>query len=176
VLLAEGFQQCVSLNKCFVVLDQVIQVKFIKLADDTVNVFPAQFAAIVDQVAIVRRDHHQGKITDMVGKPFILFFIDKEPLPLVLLLNALDQFRCIVVALIVSVDGKEIVAMPDVLGIEACKTAFAEGKVMYGIEEVGLPNAVVAHKTVDLAGEDEFCLFIVFKTGEEEFLQVHLSC
>jgi hypothetical protein len=50
----------------------------------------------------------------------------------------------------VPVNGKKILAMFDVLGINGVEIGFAKGQVMNGVEQVGLAGAVVTRKAVDL--------------------------
>jgi hypothetical protein len=82
----------------FIVLDQVVEVRPVKLRDDTVNVFPADLRSLVDQVTVVWRDHHEGKIPDVVGEPLIFLFIEKETLALIPLLDALYMIGIISIA------------------------------------------------------------------------------
>ena len=101
--------------------------------------------------------------------------VDQESLAVLFLLNALDEITGIISLQEGPVNGKEFIAMADILGIKACKKTFAERKVMDRIQQVCFANTVVTDKAIDLPGKDEFGPGIIFKAGQLEFLQVHLS-
>jgi hypothetical protein len=71
------------------------------------------------------------------------------------------------------VNGKEILSMTDIVRIGGCKIAFAKGKVVDGVQEVGLPRTIVPHKAIDLVGELEYRFFVVFEIGKGKFADVH---
>jgi hypothetical protein len=48
-----------------------------------------------------------------------------------------------------TVNGKKIVSMADILCVKACEKTFAEGKIVDRIKEIGLPNPIVPNEAID---------------------------
>ena len=102
----------------------------------------------------------------MVGKALIFFFIQKETFALVPFLNALHQFRAVVLASEAAINNKKILAMPYVLSIGGIKKTFTEREIMDGIEEIGLAYPVISREAIDLVGKDQIGLPVVLEIGE----------
>ena len=64
--------------------------------------------------------------------------------------------------------GKEILVQTNVLAVDGVEIALAEGEIVGGIEQVGLPRPVVTHKAVDIATEFDISLRVVLEVGEYE--------
>jgi hypothetical protein len=60
-------------------------------------------------------------------------------------------------------DGEKALVVPDILCIDRIESAFAKGKIMYGIEQVGLPGTVIADKAIDLVGKMKAGFFVIFE-------------
>jgi hypothetical protein len=72
-----------------------------------------------------------------------------------------------------TLNGKELLIMQYILGVNHIKVAFAKRKIMYGVEQVGFAHTIASHKTIDLVREVQFYGRIILKIGKKEFLQIH---
>ena len=115
VLVGKLLQQDVSLSQYPVIVYQVVEIKLIKLGNNTIYKPAPDIASIVYQVTVVGRNHHQRIFTDVIGKAAVLLLIQFEAFFLVALLNALDGIRFITIYLVFAEDGKIIFGMIDIL-------------------------------------------------------------
>ena len=69
------FEQSISLLKRFLVLNQRKKIIRIGLRNHGIKKFSSAFAAIRNEVRIVRRNHHTGQKTNVVGNSFVGFII-----------------------------------------------------------------------------------------------------
>jgi hypothetical protein len=99
----------------------------------------------------------------MIGHTVIFLSIEQELLPVIPFLNAFYQVMRFIVPDVCSVNGKEILLMTDVLGIDGIKITFAKRKIMDRIEKVGFPYPVISNETVDFIGKGKFRFGIIFK-------------
>ena len=70
-------------------------------------------------------------------------------------------------------DGKIVLTKAYVLAIDGVKVTFAEGKVVHGIQQVGLAGAVIAHKAVDIATKGKVNLLVVLEVAQYKSIQRH---
>jgi hypothetical protein len=61
--------------------------------------------------------------------------------------------------------GKEVGIAAYILYIERVETALTKRKIVYGIQQVGLTNAIVADKTIDAGREGDIHLLIVLEVS-----------
>ena len=116
------------------------------------NELAAQVAALVDEVAVVGRNHHQRELPDMVGETAVFLFIETERLLRIAFLNARNQFVFLVVMGIYAVYAEKILLVADVHLIRRTEKALAKRKIIDGIEDVGLPCPIQAHETIHIFG------------------------
>jgi hypothetical protein len=102
----------------------------------------------------------------MIGKALVFFLIDQKSLSLTPFLDTLHVVIGIIPLDEDAMNGEKIFAMADILGVEACKKTLAKRKVVNGIKQVGLANAIVTDKAINFIGKVEFRLGIIFKAGQ----------
>jgi hypothetical protein len=74
----------------------------------------------------------------MIGQPFVFFLIDLKEFPVICLLDTRDNVRTVTIFYVSSMNAEKALMVPDILGIDQVEIAFAERKVMNGIQQVGL--------------------------------------
>jgi hypothetical protein len=110
----------------------------------------------------------------VIGKPVIFLFVQEKTLSLVSLLHAPDGTILSGIFRIDPVDRKELLTMPDILQIIRSEIALAKGKVVNGIEQVRLSDAVITDKTVYIVRKGKVGLAIVLEIVQREPLKMHL--
>ena len=70
-------------------------------------------------------------------------------------------------------DGEEVLAGADVQCVGQAAETLAEGEVVDGLQEVGLPHPVVAHQTVDVGAELHIEVGVGLEVGEFERGYMH---
>lgn len=65
-----------------------------------------------------------------------------------------------------AVDGEEIGSRAYILTVDGIEIALAEGKIIHGVEKIGLTHAIVSHQAVDIVRERDVESLVVFEIGE----------
>ena len=99
----------------------------------------------------------------MVGQAGVFLLVSLELLLLPALHAAIYFLRCAVGLLLVeALYDKEVGLVADVLRVDGVARAFAERQEVDGVQQVGLPHAVLPEKTVQLGRKCQFHLLQVF--------------
>lgn len=99
----------------------------------------------------------------MIGHPFIILGVDPELLFLVPALNAAHFIISVTVADKLTVNGKIVFTMPDVLTVDQVKIAFGKRQVINCIEQIGFPGPIASRKAIDLFRKLQRRLTVIFK-------------
>lgn len=146
------FEQCVALGEDFLVLDELLQITRIELRDHAVDEFAPGFAAFGDQIDIGGRNHDQRNESDVIREFIIDFAVALEDFLLSFFKAAHDLLKAFLF-LKFAVDHKKLLAVLDVLYRQRIEIAFAVRQMIDRIEHIGLADAVLADKTIDLCVE-----------------------
>jgi len=60
--------------------------------------------------------------------------------------------------------------MHDILKVVGGKITLTEREVVNRIQQIRLANAVISYKAIDIVGEGELCLTVIFKIVDVQFL------
>jgi hypothetical protein len=85
----------------------------------------------------------------MISQPFILFLVEFEYFPVVSLLNTAYSIPGVTIFQVCTMYTEEIFMMADILGVDRVKIAFAERKVVDGIQQVCFARAIITNKAID---------------------------
>ncbi len=66
---------------------------------------------------------------------------------------------------IMSMYCEKLLPKTNILAIDRIEITFTEREVVYGIEQIGLTSAIIAHKAIDIAAKYDIGLCIVLKVG-----------
>ena len=147
-------EQRIPLADKFLIVNQNVEVLFVELRNDHIEELSSQFAALVDEVAVNRRNHNERVLPDVVAQALVLLRVQLHHLASVALENAADfAGSAVIVADIFAMDGKKIAVEADALMVVRRKITFAEREVMDGIQQIGLPAAVFTNHGVHLLCE-----------------------
>lgn len=168
-LLEEG----VTLHQQFTVGDEMLKILCIELRDNGVEETAPRVAHLVDNVAVVRRNHHGGKESDMGAEAGVLLLVGPHrlmPIPVgaahlrVVLRLALHKL---------TMYGKEVGVETHGIDILGGEIALAEREIIYRVQQVGLAAAVPANDGVDILIKREFSLFVAFEVRKFQVLEIH---
>ena len=165
----------VALQQCSVVFEQRIEIKWIELRNDTVNKLASKLTTFINEITVVRRNHHQREFPDVFGKSVVFFLVEFERLLGIAFLHARNQLILFVVESVSAMDTKEILIVADVELVGGAKKTLAKRKVVNGIEDVGLPCPVEANETVHILRKRQLGALAVLEIGQSQFLQIHLE-
>ena len=140
----------IALQQSAVVFQQGIEIERIELRYHAVDELTSQVAALVDEVAVVRRDHHQREFAYMVGESVVFFFVETERFLLFALLHTRHHLIVLAVMRIQAMDGEKILFMAYVLLVGCPEKALTEREIIDGIEDIGLPCPIESHETIDV--------------------------
>jgi hypothetical protein len=143
-------KQYVPLKQCFVVTDEIIEVYLIELRDHRIEILSSNFAAFIDKVAVIRRNHYKRKQSDMIRQAVVFLIIQLKLLFVTPFLDARDLVAIVAVFVESSVNSKELFIMMYVLRIGGIEIAFTKRKVMYSVEDIGFTGAVIPYKAIYL--------------------------
>ena len=163
----EELQEAVSLGEYLVVLKEIAQVTGHGLAEYAIEKAAAFFAAVADEVGIVRGDEYHRKKADMVAQAVVMLFIGHENLALAALQAACD-LNVLLVLVENAVDEEEVGGVADAERVLVVKCALGKGEEIDCVEQVGFAAAVLAHDTVHMFSKSEGLLLIAFKVGKTE--------
>ena len=158
-------QQRVALHQQFAVGNELLEVFAIELGDDSVEKFATHLATAIDDVAVIRGDHHHWELTDMGAKPLVLFLVC--PHRLVSILVCATHLRVILRLAVekLPVNSEEIGIEAHRKHILSSKIAFAEGEIINSVEEIGFATAVFADNAVHILIECKLSLLVAFEIG-----------
>jgi hypothetical protein len=105
----------------------------------------------------------------MFRKSLVIFLVAFELLLLVSAHAAIDRLF-LLLAFKDALDHRKFSLVRDILGIHRVQVALAEGKVMDGIEQVGLPYPVFTHETIDPRAQLQVCLRIILEINYRKCL------
>ena len=159
---SEGFQEAVALLQDLVVFDQVLQVVRVELGKKGVQETPAFLTAAGDDLHIVRGDDDTGETTDMTGE-FLIPFATREEFLFPCLTQDANDVGELALLLKMAFDPEARRPLLDILLVAAGEIAFGETKIIDGVEQVGLTNAIVATETHDPFRKPEGCLAVVLE-------------
>ena len=166
-------QNGISLQEQLFVMDQMLEINLVELRDDFVEKLPSHFVAIVDDVAVVRRDHHHGEKPHVVAQPFVFLLVSLQRLCPVLIdtahLRAVPRFLVGKIA----VQREKIRSQLHRTHILSRKAALPERQIMNGIQQVGLAAAIRTHDAVHVAVEREGGFSVGFEISEMDGFEVH---
>ena len=109
----------------------------------------------------------------MVAETVVFLLVEAERFFGVAFLHARNQLIILAVVRIHTMDGEEILLMPDVLLVGGTKETLAKRKVIDGIEDVGLPCPVEAHETIDVLRKQQVSRFAILEVRQFEFVEIH---
>lgn len=173
VVLQHLLEQGVALHQQFPVGDEMLQVLRIELRDDGVEETAPRVAHLIDDVAVVRRDHHSGKEPDMGTETRVLLLVGPHrlmPVPVgaahlrVVLRLSLHKL---------TMYGEEVGIETHGIDILGGEIALAEREIVYRVQQVGLAAAVPANDGVDILIKREFSLLVAFEVRKFQMLEIH---
>jgi hypothetical protein len=142
------------------------------LADDRVHPLSPHLTAPLNQLCIVRGDHHRGKPTDVVGQTSVELVVAFELL-FGTSLDAATHTLFHIQALKITLHQHEGLAMRDVLGIDGVEITLAKAQIMDGIENIGLSTSVVAKEAIHLRTQLQICTSVVFEVNQMKMFESH---
>lgn len=165
-----------------IVFDKTLQIDRVQLGEEGVQEAAAFFAAAGDDLHVVRGDDDTGQAANMLGETFAGLIIGKQLFFTVLPQDA-DHFQGLALLLKLSFDAKAgdagrvrtnqrfVVRRTDIrlrrfMYAELVlpgKIALSKAKVIDGIQQIGLANAIAAADAYDPLGKVEGGLFVVFE-------------
>lgn len=141
-------QQCIPLAYDLLVVDELLEVGAILLRDDTVYKPTAGFAAFGYKVGIVRRNNYQRYEADMFAK-FVVGLAVALQYFLLAPFKAAYNIFCTAIFIKSAINYKKLFAVPYVLYCHGVEIAASVGKVVHGIQYIGLSNPVWPGKAID---------------------------
>ena len=173
-MLDEIFEQGVALKDNLLVGNELLQVFLVKLRDDHIEKSPPCLAALVDDVAVVRRYHDERVEPDVVAEAAVFFLVGFHRLAFAGLVGAADAGAVLLHPVDkIAVDGEKVGVEADGILVLGGKETLAEAEVVDGIEQVGFAAAVLTNNAVDILAEVKLGILVAFEVGEREVLQVH---
>ena len=167
------FQLHVALQQGAVVFQQSVEIQRVELRNHAVDELAAEVAALVDEVAVVRRNHHQGELPDMVAEAVVFLLVEAKRLLLVTFLHTRHQLIIFAFMRIHAVDGKEILLVADVLFVGRAEKTLAKRKVINRVEDVGFSCPIEAHETIDILRKQQVSRLAILEVGQFEFVEMH---
>lgn len=173
VVLQHLLEQGVALHQQFPVGDEMLQVLRIELRNDGIEETAPRVAHLIDDVAVVRRDHHGGKEPDMGTETRVLLLVGPHrlvPVPVgaahlrVVLRLALHKL---------TMYGEEVGIETHGIDILGSEIALAEREIVYRVQQVGLAAAVPADDGIDILIKREFSLLVAFEIRKFQVLEIH---
>lgn len=163
-------QQRVALHQQFAIGNELLEVFAIELGNDGVEELAAHLATAVDDVAVIRGDHHHRELPDMGAKSLVLFLIGPHRLMPVLVCAA--HLRIVLRLAVVEFPmyGEKIGVKAHGKHILSSKIAFAEGEIINRVEEVGFATAVLADNAVHILIECKLSILVAFEIGNMNVL------
>lgn len=150
-------EQCIALAQYFLVLNEFLQIMRIELRNHAVDEFAPRFAAFGDQIDIGRGNDHKRDKPDVVGEFVVWLAVALEDF-LLSFFEAAHDLLGTVFLFEGAIDDEKFLAVLDVLHRERIEIAFPVCQMIDRIEHIGLADAVLADKAIDLAVELEFGL------------------
>jgi len=148
-------------------LQEVAEVTGHGLAENAVEKAPAFFAAVADEVGVVRSDEYHREQADMVAKTVVMLFISHENLALAAL-QATCDLNVLFLFVEYAVYQEEISRVADTQRVLVVKCALGKRQEIDRVEQVGFAAAILAYDTVHMFSKSEGLLLIAFKVGKTE--------
>ena len=173
-MLDKVFEQGVALKDNLLVGNELLQVFLVELRDNHVEEFPSCLAALVDDIAVVGRNHDERVEADVVAEAAVFFLVGFHRLAFAGFVGAADAGAVLLHPVDkIAVDGEKVGVEADGILVLGGKETLAEAEVIDGVEQVGFAAAVLANDAVDILAEVKLGILVAFEVGEREVLQVH---
>ena len=128
-----------------------MQVLTVELRNDHVEEAAPHLRTFVDDVVVVRRDHDQRELPDVVAQSLVVLTVEFHGLPSALPIDTAHLAASVVVKTMeLPVDGESLLAKADGIRILREKITLAQRHIMDCIQQVGLPAPVGPHHSVHL--------------------------
>ena len=110
----------------------------------------------------------------MVAETAVLLFVGPHRLAFPHFVSATDV-RAVLLHPVhkIAMDSEEIAVEAYGILILRGEEAFAETKVIDGVEQVGFAAAVLAHNAVDILAEVELGILVALEVGKGDMLEIH---
>jgi hypothetical protein len=99
----------------------------------------------------------------MISHAVIILGIDPELLFLVPALNTTDFIIAVTIPDKLTMNGKIVLSVPDILTVDQVKIAFGKRQVIDGIQQIGFTGTVPACETVNFFRKPQRRLTVIFK-------------
>ena len=160
------FEQPVALGQHGVVTHDRGEVGAVELRDEGVEVAAAFVGGVRDEGAVGGRDDRRGDQSHVIGQPIVLLAVAFEDLAALARERADDSLLAAAVGGVAGVEHEELLAVADALCVGHRECRLAHREVVDGIEDVGLPGAVVAYETVDPGDGRQLLLLDILEVDE----------
>jgi hypothetical protein len=162
------FQECIALLQYFLVLDQVLQISRIGLAEKGIHKASTFLAGACYEHRIVGRDDYTGVTSDMISELLISLIIYPKLLFARFTQNA-DGFFRLTLQGELSFNAKARASSLHISLVAAGKIAPGETQVMNSIQQIGFTRAIGSANAGYAAIEAEAPVSIVLKLKKGDF-------
>ena len=154
----------IALIEYVMIGNKVFEIGVAELRNHTVQKTPPAVGRAIDQLLVLGRNHDKGNTAYVFREAIVFFLVGLQNFAPAAFIGAMNLKGSIFVP-IRTVYGKEIVAVPNVLLINAVKITLGKRQVVNGVEQIGFAAAVVAHKAVNLRTKFQFQFPVILKRG-----------